>query len=330
MLARNADTLPEGDGFLFEPKWDGLRALVFHQGGELLIQGRELKSLNRYFPELAKALADTLPPGCVLDGEIVVMGPHGLDFEALQQRIHPAPARVARMAKDTPSAFVAFDLLAAGGRSTMALPQQERRLRLERLLGQAKPPLHLTPSTTDRAVALDWLQRFQGAGLDGVMAKPVDAPYQPAKRKLFKIKPVHSADCVVAGFQWHQGRDDEIGTLLLGLHDASGVLQRVGEASSFNLALRRQMLQDLAPLRQASLAAHPWRDWTGERVPPWEPVAPERVAEVTYDHLQAGRFRDATAFLRWRADKPAAACTHAQLDVTPAAELEQLFRTGRK
>ncbi|HSV44499.1 MAG TPA: ATP-dependent DNA ligase [Ramlibacter sp.] len=348
MLSKVMDELPEGEGFLFEPKWDGFRALVFNQGGELLIQSRDLKPLNRYFPELAKALADMLPKGCVLDGEIVVAGPRGLDFDALQQRIHPAPSRIARLAKETPSTFVAFDLLAAGGRSTMALPQHERRERLERLLGQARPPLYLTPVTRDRAQAQDWLQRFEGAGLDGVMAKPADAPYQPAKRAMFKIKHARTADCVVAGFRWYQGRDDEVGSLLLGLHDQAGALHHVGVASSFSLELRRQLLQELAPLRAGALENHPWRDWadaaaheaqrlpgaqsrwSGDKDPRWEPIKAERVCEVKYDHLQGERFRHATTFVRWRDDKSPADCRYDQLEVAPAFELQQVFRAGGK
>jgi ATP-dependent DNA ligase len=343
MLAKIAEALPEGEGFLFEPKWDGFRAIVFRDPDGVRIQSRDLKPLNRYFPELEKVLAEQLPRGCILDGEIVVAGPDGLDFDALQQRIHPAPSRIARLSKETPAGFVAFDLLAAGGKSTMALPQQERRVRLERLLGQAKPPLYLTPVTTDRAEAQDWLQRFEGAGLDGVMAKPAEAPYQPGKRTMFKIKHARTADCVVAGFRWYKDTQDAVGSLLLGLYDESGVLQHVGVTSSFTVATRRILAEELAPLRENAMADHPWREWAQasvgdtERMPgaksrwsggkdlSWEPLRPERVCEVKYDHLQGNRFRHATTFLRWRDDKPPQDCRYDQLEVTTAFELQKVF-----
>ncbi len=349
MLAKIADELPQGEGFLFEPKWDGFRALVFRTAEGALIQSRDGKPLNRYFPELEKVLAEQLPRGCVVDGEVVVAGPHGLDFDALQQRIHPAASRIARLAKETPAGFVAFDLLAAGGKNTMALPQRERRIRLERLLGQARPPLYVTPMTTDRAQARDWLQRFQGAGLDGVMAKPADAPYQPGKRAMFKIKHARTADCVLAGFRWYKDQQDAVGSLLLGLYDEGGVLQHVGITSSFTLAMRQQLLDELAPLRENAMEGHPWRNWAEaeaeaevgdtERMPGaksrwsggkglgWEPLRPERVCEVRYDHLQGRRFRHATTFLRWRHDKPPQACRYDQLEVTTPLELAQVFQT---
>lgn len=347
MLAKIAEAIPEGEGFLFEPKWDGFRALVFRQPEGVLIQSRDLKPLNRYFPELEKVLTEQLPRGCILDGEVVVAGPRGLDFDALQQRIHPAASRIARLARETPAAFVAFDLLAAGGRSTMALPQVERRQRLERLLGQAQAPLYLTPATHERAVAQDWLQRFEGAGLDGVIAKPADAPYQPAKRAMFKIKHARTADCVVAGFRWWRDRQDAVGSLLLGLYDEDGRLQHVGITSSFTQDMRRSLLQELAPLRDDALEGHPWRDWAqasigdADRMPgaksrwsggkdlSWEPLRPERVCEVKYDHLQGRRFRHATTFLRWRPDKPPRECDYAQLEVATPFELAQVFGTGR-
>lgn len=355
MLAKVADALPEGDGFIFEPKWDGFRALVFRTAEGTLIQSRDGKPLNRYFPELEKLLAEQLPRGCVVDGEVVVVGPSGLDFDALQQRIHPAASRIARLAKETPAGFVAFDLLAAGGRSTMALPQRERRVRLERLLGRARPPLYLTPMTTDRAQAQDWLRRFEGAGLDGVVAKPADAPYQPAKRAMLKIKHARTADCVVAGFRWYKDQQDAVGSLLLGLYDDAGVLQHVGITSSFTLAARKELLQELAPLRENAIDNHPWRNWEqagvgdAERMPGevsdsrrmpgaksrwsggkdlgWEPLRPERVCEVRYDHLQGRRFRHATTFLRWRNDKPPQDCRYDQLEATAPFELAQVFRT---
>jgi ATP-dependent DNA ligase len=342
MLAKIADALPEGEGFLFEPKWDGFRALVFRGAEQTYLQSRDLRPLNRYFPELEKALHEALPKGCVLDGEIVVAGRGGLDFDALQQRIHPAPSRIARLAKETPASFVAFDLLAAGGKSTMELKQSERRERLERLLGKAKPPLHLTPVTRDRAEAEKWLQQFEGAGLDGVMAKLESATYQPGKRAMLKIKHVRSADCVVAGLRWYKERNDAVGSLLLGLFDEAGVLHHVGVTSAFKMAEREQLAQELAPLR-SGVEEHPWREWAGaqvgdaQRMPgaqsrwsggkdlSWVPLRPERVCEVKYDHMQGDRFRHAAVFLRWRPDKPPQECRYDQLEVTTPFALAKVF-----
>lgn len=343
MLAKIADALPAGPGFLFEPKWDGFRALVFRGAEQTYLQSRDLRPLNRYFPELEKALHEALPRGCVLDGEIVIATPQGLDFDALQLRLHPAASRVAKLAKETPSSFVAFDLLGAGGRSTMQLPQSERRVRLERLLGQPKPPLHLTPVTRDRAEAQRWLDRFEGAGLDGVVAKLESLTYQPGKRAMLKIKHVRSADCVVAGFRWYKDRTDAIGSLLLGLYDDKDVLQHVGVTSSFTMAVRQELARELEPLRHGALDDHPWREWAGavagdaQRMPgaqsrwsggkdlSWEPLRPERVCEVKYDHLQGNRFRHAAVFLRWRPDKPARECRYDQLEVTTPYELSRVF-----
>jgi ATP-dependent DNA ligase len=343
MLAKIADALPETPGFQFEPKWDGFRAIVFRTDAETLIQSRDLKPLNRYFPELEAALAAALPKGCVLDGEIVIATPAGLDFDALQQRIHPAASRVARLAAETPASFVAFDLLAAGGRSTLALAQSERRARLERLLAKAAPPLHLTPATHDLAEARRWLADFEGAGLDGVVAKLDAAAYQPGKRAMLKIKHVRSADCVVAGLRWYKDRDDAVGSLLLGLFDDDGVLHHVGVTSAFTLATRQALVAELAPLRRDAAATHPWRAddaaaagdarrvpgaqsrWSAGKDLAWEPLRPERVCEVRYDHLQGRRFRHATTFLRWRPDKPAEQCRYDQLEVTTPYELAKVF-----
>jgi ATP-dependent DNA ligase len=342
MLAKIAETLPTEPGFLFEPKWDGFRALVFRGNEQTYLQSRDLRPLNRYFPELEKALHDALPKGCVLDGEIVIASARGLDFDALQMRLHPAASRVARLAKETPASFIAFDLLAAGGKSTMELPQGERRTRLERLLGTTKPPLHLTPVTRDRAQAEEWLEKFEGAGLDGVVAKLESAAYQPGKRAMLKIKHVRSADCVVAGFRWYKERDDAVGSLLLGIYDDAGTLQHVGVTSSFTMAVREQLAQELAPLR-SGVEEHPWREWAGavvgetQRMPgaqsrwsggkdlSWVPLRPERVCEVKYDHLQGNRFRHAAVFLRWRPDKPAQDCRYDQLAVTTPFELAKVF-----
>ncbi len=342
MLAKIADELPRQDGFLFEPKWDGFRAIVFRNGEDAFIQSRDLKPLNRYFPELERALAQLLPKGCVIDGEIVVAGAGGLDFDALQQRLHPAASRVARLASETPASFVAFDLLAAGGRSTMELPQSERRVRLERLLGQVARPVHLTPMTRDRDVAEDWLRRFEGAGLDGVIAKRETATYQPGKRAMLKVKHARTAECVVAGFRWYRDTQDAVGSLLLGLYNEAGVLQHVGVASAFTAAVRRQLADELGPLRKNALQDHPWRDWASaadeaNRMPgaqsrwsggkdlSWEALRPERVCEVKYDHMQGDRFRHAAIFLRWRPDKPPRDCRYDQLEVTTALELSEVF-----
>jgi len=346
MLARLADTLPAAGPFLFEPKWDGFRAIVFRGASDLFIQSRDLRPLDRYFPELHDALLERLPQDCVIDGEIVIPTARGLDFDALQLRLHPAASRVAKLAKETPAAFVAFDLLAAGGQSRMEAPQSERRSLLERLLAAAGPPLYLTPMTRDRATATRWLEEFEGAGLDGVIAKPEDSPYQPGKRAMLKVKHARTADCVVAGFRWHKSGRDAVGSLLLGLYDDRGVLQHVGVTSAFTMAMRRQLAQELAPLRQNALENHPWREWAeaesseSTRMPgahsrwsagkdlSWEPLRIERACEVKYDHLQGSRFRHATVFLRWRPDKAPRDCRYDQLEVTPPYELDQVFSSG--
>jgi ATP-dependent DNA ligase len=349
MLAKLAEAIPDdgaGD-FLFEPKWDGFRALVFRGGDDVFIQSRDLRPLDRYFPELHDLLLTALPAGCVVDGEIVIAGPHGLDFDRLQLRLHPAASRVAKLAAETPSAFVAFDLLAVDGQDIREQPQHERRARLERLLADAAPPLHLTPMTRDRALAAEWLQRFEGAGLDGVMAKPIDAAYQPGKRAMIKIKHARTADCVVAGFRWHKSGDDRIGSLLLGLYDDRGRLQHVGVTSAFTMTARKELAEELAPLRVNALEGHPWRDWAeaspeSYRKPgaqsrwsagkdlSWEPLRIERVCEVKYDHLQGDRFRHATVFQRWRPDKPPAGCRYDQLEVTTPYELAKVFGAGQR
>ena len=343
MLAKLADDIPAGD-FLFEPKWDGFRAIVFRGDDDVFIQSRDSRPLDRYFPELHDELLAKLPAGCVVDGEIVIATSHGLDFDALQLRLHPAASRVAKLAVASPSSFVAFDLLAIDGADIMTEPQRERRRRLERLLAGAKPPLHLTPMTSDRVVARDWHRRFEGAGLDGVIVKPVAAPYQPGKRAMIKVKHARTADCVVAGFRWYKDVTDAVGSLLLGLYDDKGTLHHVGVTSSFTMATRKALAQELEPLRKNALKNHPWSDWATssahehQRMPggqsrwsagkdlSWEPIRLERVCEVKYDHMQGDRFRHAAIFLRWRPDKPPADCRYDQLEVTPAYELEQVFR----
>ena len=345
MLAKLADELPFDDGVLYEPKWDGFRALVFKNARSLYLQSRDLRPLDRYFPDLHDALLARVPKSCVLDGEIVIATKHGLDFDALQLRLHPAASRVAKLAAATPASFVAFDLLAVGRKNLMACPQAERRARLEELLAEAEPPLYLTPMTRDRATAVDWLERFEGAGLDGVVAKSATGRYLPGKRAMIKVKHVRTADCVVAGFRHHKSGRDAVGSLLLGLYDDAGVLQHVGVTSSFEMAKRRALKTELAPLRRDAMRDHPWRDWAqagaeSSRMPgahsrwsagkdlSWEPLRPERVCEVKYDHLQGSRFRHAATFLRWRPDKRPEDCRFDQLDTTAPYELEAVFSSG--
>jgi ATP-dependent DNA ligase len=348
MLAKLADALPTGDGWLYEPKWDGFRALVWADGTELMIQSRDEKPLGRYFPEVETALRAALPGRCVLDGEIVIASGDRLDFEALLLRIHPAKSRVALLAQQTPASYVAWDLLADGDEDLRARPQSERRERLERVLAGVQPPVHVTPVTRDRATAADWFARFEGAGLDGVVAKPVGSTYQPNKRAMVKIKHARTADCVVAGFRWYKGGAGTlVGSLLLGLYDDAGVLHHVGICASFTQAKRAELATLLEPLRDGARADHPWKAWAEwdheaepQRVPgatsrwnrgkdlSWEPLRLERVAEVGYDHLQGTRFRHATQFKRWRPDKPVAACRYDQLEVTPPFELATIFAHG--
>ena len=278
MLARLAETLPTGNDFLYEPKWDGFRAIVFRSASDVYIQSRDLRPFDRYFPDLHAVFLDQLPPGCVLDGEIVIATATGLDFDALQLRLHPAASRVATLARESPSSFVAFDLLAVKGASLMDTPQADRREQLEALLDGVQPPVHVTPMTRDRRTAAKWLERFEGAGLDGVIAKPMDAPYQPGKRAMVKIKHARTADCVVAGFRWHKSGKDAVGSLLLGLYDDQGELQHVGVTSALSLALWKQLVRELAPLRTNAIEDHPWKEMAqaGEHAFMWLPGAQSR------------------------------------------------------
>ena len=353
MLAKPADALPEGDGWLFEPKWDGFRAIVFRDGDETYIQSRDLKPLNRYFPELEAPLKASLPKRAILDGEVVIAGDGGLQFEALLLRIHPAASRVRMLAEQSPASFVAWDLLALDDADLRTTPQGERRALLEReLAGALDPAVHLTPATTDRALAVDWFDRFEGAGLDGVIAKRLDGTYQPGKRAMIKVKHQRTADCAVAGFRWHKnGPGTHIGSLLLGLFDDAGKLHHVGVTSSFSWDRRAALAKELAPLRENAMEGHPWQEWaewaewavagdadaSGQRLPgatsrwnrgkdlSWEPLRIERVAEVAYDHLQGDRFRHGTTFKRWRPDKPTTECRYDQLETTTPYELGQIF-----
>jgi ATP-dependent DNA ligase len=343
MLAKASPHVPEGDGWHFEPKWDGFRCIVFRDGDQIELGSRNERPLTRYFPELAAALLSALPDRCVIDGEIVIATPEGLDFDALQQRIHPATSRVDRLAAETPASFVAFDLLALGDDDLMARPLAERRARLEATLQGVQPPVHLTPSTTDRTLAEDWFVRFEGAGLDGVMAKALDGAYTPDKRSQLKVKHQRTADAVVAGYRTHKSGDG-IGSLLLGLYDEHGVLHHVGVATSFTAARRGELVAEMAPYEAGALEGHPWRDWGGvagdgetTRMPgapsrwnakkdlSWHPLRPELVAEVAYEHLQGDRFRHATRLVRFRPDRDPASCTYAQLEQVTPYELHQIF-----
>ncbi|HXW09464.1 MAG TPA: ATP-dependent DNA ligase, partial [Steroidobacteraceae bacterium] len=345
MLSKAADEIPPEGGFLYEPKWDGFRAIVFRGSTDLYIQSRDSRPLDRYFPELHDTLIERLPKPCVLDGEIVIATGRGLDFDALQLRLHPAASRVEKLAKQSPASFVAFDVLSIGNEDLTNARQSQRRAALEDLLGKVRPPVHLTPVTRDRTLALDWLTRFEGAGLDGVIAKPASGTYLPGKRAMIKVKHARTAECVVAGFRWYKGGQDSVGSLLLGLYDDEGVLQHVGVTSSFTMAMREQLVRELAPLRKRAMDDHPWRDWAGaaaesSRMPgaqsrwssgkdlSWEPLRIERVCEVKYDHMQGDRFRHAAIFLRWRPDKPPRDCRYDQLEVTRPYELERIFSSG--
>ena len=350
MLAKRVGDLPQGDSWLFEPKWDGFRTIVFRDGDELLIQSRDEKSLDRYFPELAAPLKAALPDRCVLDGEIVVARGTALDFEALQLRIHPAASRVKTLAHELPASVVFWDLLAEGDASLMEEPFRERRARLELLLAHATPPIYLTPITADRELASDWFQRFEGAGLDGVMAKAASGLYEPNKRTMLKVKHERDCDCVVAGFRWHKnGEGTLLGSLLLGLYNDEGTLQHVGVAASFTAPKRKELVEFLAPYREHAIENHPWKAWgsshhdneLGQRMPgaksrwsgskdlSWEPLRPELVVEVAYEHMQGTRFRHTAQFRRWRTDKTPTDCTYAQLEVVAPHELAQIFAASR-
>lgn len=344
MLAKLARDLPPRGEVLYEPKWDGFRAIVFRDGEALELGSHNERPLTRYFPELVEALAHALPERCVVDGEIVIAGPDGLDFDALLQRIHPAERRIRLLAQQTPASFVAFDLLALGDEDLRAAPFGERRKRLEQMLRRARPPLHLTPATRHHDLAVKWLERFEGAGLDGVIVKPLGLPYLEGKREMLKVKHARTADCVVAGFRWHKDGEG-VGSILLGLFDEEGTMQYVGAVASFNAAERRRLVGELEPLRLKKGGDHPWiagggeatepgrrpggpSRWSGQRDMSWEPLRPERVMEVAYDHLQGERFRHVAKFVRWRPDRDPGSCTYAQLDVAVPEELENVFGAG--
>jgi ATP-dependent DNA ligase len=341
MLAKRIEELPVGENWIYEPKWDGFRALIFRDGDEILIQSRDEKPLNRYFPELLAPLRRGLPTRYVADGEIVIAKDGSLDFDELQLRLHPAASRVNLLAEKSPAAVVFFDLLCEGAHDLRDEPFRARRETLRKMLSGVKAPIHLTPATTDRAVAEDWFKRFEGAGLDGVMAKSADGVYEPNKRTMFKVKHDRDCDCVVAGLRWHKKVESGVGSLLLGLYNDEEKLQHVGVCSSFSMETRRELAEFLEPYRKNARDCHPWKEWAtseiGQRIPgaasrwssgkdlSWEPLRVELVAEVAYDHMQRDRFRHIAQFRRWRFDKQPHDCTYAQLEVVPPHELAQIF-----
>lgn len=340
MLSKPAKAMPEGR-YLYEPKWDGFRCVVFRDGPEVVLGSRNERPLTRYFPEVVEAVLHNVPERCVLDGEVVIVGSTGLDFEALLNRIHPADSRVRMLAEATPASFVAFDILALDDEDLRPQPFEERRRRLVEALGQAAPPVHLTPATTSIEEAGDWFARFEGAGLDGVIAKPADLPYLEGQRAMTKIKHERTADCVVAGFRWHKS-GGRVGSLLLGLYDDSEVLHHVGVTSSFTDSRRLELVGELEPYRMPSMEGHPWA-WAESAAPPggrvpnnqsrwnagrdlsFEPLRLELVCEVKYDHLQGTRFRHGTTFQRFRPDRRPESCRYDQLEEAVPTELADVF-----
>ncbi|MEV6280055.1 ATP-dependent DNA ligase [Nocardia sp. NPDC051832] len=349
MLSKSAPSVPDGPGFSYEPKWDGFRCIVFRDGDEVELGSRNDRPLTRYFPEVAELLKQALPEKCVVDGEIVVVTEAGLDFDTLQNRLHPAASRVAKLAVETPASFVAFDLLALGDKDLTEEPFTERRRLLETILDTEPARVHLTPITQDPAVAQDWFTRFEGAGFDGVMVKADDEAYLQDKRVMLKVKHERTADCVVAGFRWHKDGEG-VGSLLLGLFDEEGTLHHVGVASSFTKARRAELVDELKPLRENALENHPWRTWadmaaqakadgkmpggvsrwTGGKDLSWEAVRTELVAEVRYEHVQSGRLRHGGRLVRFRTDRTPESCTYAQLEEVAPAELSAIFSEARK
>jgi ATP-dependent DNA ligase len=342
MLAKLTRELPEGGGWSYEPKWDGFRCIVFRDGDDVELGSRNEKPLTRYFPELLDPLRAALPEKAVLDGELVIATERGLDFDLLSQRIHPAESRITKLAAEIPAAFVAFDLIAEGKDDLRSKPFSERRARLEKMLKKAKPPVRITPATTDVELAKEWFDRFEGAGLDGVVAKPLAGVYAEGERTMAKVKHLRTADCVVAGYRVHKDGKG-VGSLLLGLFDEAGTLHHVGVASSFAAPMRTQLEAELEPYRKNALRDHPWKDWAeaqaeaGGRMPgaqnrwnakkdmTWEPIRTELVAEVAFEHMQGDRFRHTARVQRWRPDREPASCTYEQLDAPVPIELHEVF-----
>jgi len=339
MLAKPMASIPPGQ--FYEPKWDGFRSIVFRDGDEVEIGSRNERPMTRYFPELAEAIRENLPPRCVVDGEIILVSGDRLDFETLQLRLHPAASRVKLLAEQTPASFVAFDLLALGDEDYTGRPFAQRRAALELALANAAPPIHLTPATTDRELAAEWFHQFEGAGLDGLIAKPLDGVYEPDKRVMFKIKHERTADCVVAGYRLHTSGPDRIGSLLLGLY-RDGQLASVGVIGAFPMARRIELFEELQPL-VTTFDEHPW-NWArppeGTRTPraseysrwnagkdlSFTPLRPERVVEVRYDHMEGTRFRHTAQFVRWRPDREPESCTFEQLDEPVKFDLADILR----
>jgi ATP-dependent DNA ligase len=335
------DAVPEVPGVLFEPKWDGFRCIVFRDGDDIELASRNERPFTRYFPELLEPLKANLPKRCVIDGELVIHKDGCLEFELLQMRLHPAESRVKKLAAEIPASVVAFDMLCEGAKDLRGVAFAKRRERLEKALSRAEAPIHLTPATRDRTVAADWFKRFEGAGLDGVIAKGEKMLYEPNKRVMLKVKHLRTADCVVAGYRDHKDGDG-VGSLLLGLYDDAGDLHHVGVASSFAAPMRKQLKKEIADLEKDALHNHPWKDWadaqenTG-RMPgagnrwnakkdmSWKPLRAERVAEVAYEHLQGDRFRHTARVQRWRPDRDPESCTYAQLESPVPIELTEVF-----
>ena len=345
MLAKLTREFPEADDLIYEPKWDGFRCIVFRDGDEIELGSRNTKPFTRYFPELVESLRANIPERVVLDGEIVIPSESGLDFDALQLRMHPAESRVKKLSAEIPASFVAFDLLALADVDLTTEPFSTRRAALEKALKKAKPPIHLTPATKDPAVARDWFGRFEGAGLDGVIAKPSSITYQPDKRVMLKIKHQRTVDCAVGGFRVHKDGEG-VGSLMLGLFDDDGTMHHVGVATSFSAARRTELLSELAPYRTEldQLGDHPWAEWAnaeahheGKRLPgagnrwnankdmSWTPLKLGLVAEVAYDGMQGERFRHATQLVRWRPDREPRSCSYDQLDRPVPELLQQVF-----
>jgi len=344
-LAKNSARFPKDDGWIFEPKWDGFRVVIFRDGDDLYLQSRSLKPLLRYFPELDAPLKAALPERCVVDGELIIAQRDRLDFDALQMRLHPAASRIDLLANKTPAQVVAWDLLALGDEDLSEVPFEQRRSLLEDLLRDVEPPIHLTPATRDVAQARDWFERFEGAGLDGVIAKRADGVYEPGKRAMLKLKHQRTVDCVLAGFRWHKnGPGELLGSMILGLYGDDGRLHQIGVAASFTAAKRKSLMAEIEPLRDGALDAHPWAAWAEqegrERRPgvqsrwsagkslSWEPVRVERVVEVGYNHFDSGRLRHPGHFKRWRDDREPASCTLGQVEVAAPFELTGVLGDG--
>jgi ATP-dependent DNA ligase len=343
MLSKAVPSIPEGP-FSYEPKWDGFRSIVFRDGDEVEIGSRNERPMTRYFPDIVAAVKANLPDKCVIDGEIIVVVGDRLEFEVLQQRIHPAASRVRLLSQETPASFIAFDLLALDGTDYTQRPFEDRRAALEEVLADAQAPIHVTPATRDHDLATEWFSQFEGAGLDGVVAKPLAGTYQPDKRTMFKIKHERTADCVVAGYRVHKSGPDSIGSLLLGLYKDSGELASVGVIGAFPAARRKELFSELQPL-VTTFDAHPWawaKQEEGTRTPRssefsrWNakkdlsfiPLRPELVVEVRYEHMEGDRFRHTAQFLRWRPDREPRSCTYEQLEEPVKYDLADILSAG--